>query len=127
MNGKMSRRKIATYVSNSVKDGKIPSQIVTELAAYLIESGRLHELSLIVRTVEDILEQKGIVIATTTSAHELDDTFKTQLKNHIDANEIYLREVINPAVIGGVRLKTPSKTLDTTIAHKLSLLQGAKV
>lgn len=123
----MSRRKIATYVSGFAKDGMLPGDIVEELAAYLIDTGRQHELTLIVRTIEDILEQKGVVIATATSAHGLDDSLKEQLKNFINADEFYLREIIEPAVIGGVRLKTPSKTLDTTIAHKLTLLQSAKV
>ncbi len=127
MSGKISRRKMATYIADSVADGLIPAAKLEELAAYIIDSRRQRELTLIVRAIEDALAERGVVVATVTSAFPLDEALRTAVASQVDATEVRLREVIDPSVIGGVRLQTPSAALDTTIAHKLTLLQGAKV
>ena len=126
MQGKLSRRKLATYVADRVENGVVPDVALLELAGYLIETGRQRELTLVVRAIEDVLEQRGIVVATITSARPLDETTKQDLTGVVTSSEVHLREVIDPSVIGGARLQTPSATLDTTIAHKLTLLQSAK-
>lgn len=127
MPDKLSRRKLARYVADRVTDGTIPEEVLQELAAYLVESDRQRELVLIVRAIEDILEERCIVIATVTTAHKTDSSLAASLQTRINAKELYVREVVNPKVIGGVRLQTPSKTFDSTIAHKITLLQNAKV
>lgn len=126
MQDKLSRRKIARYAADATTNGKVPEAVVREVAAYLLESRRERELELIVRAIEDELEQRGIVVATVTSARPIDDTLRGELARHIDGKDVRLREVVDPNVIGGVRLQTPSRQLDATIKHKLTLLRGAK-
>lgn len=126
MHGTLSRRKIARYVADTVAQGSVPETVVRELAAYVIESGRERELELIVRAIEDELEQRGVVVATVTSARPIDDTLRGELARQIDGKEVRLREIVEPGVIGGVRVQTPSRQMDATIKHKLTLLRGAK-
>ena len=127
MHGKLSRRKLAGYVADSVRDGVVPGDIIAELAAYLIETGRQRELTLIIRTIEDVLAERGMVVATVTSATPLDDALRQAVIARLQADDVRLRDVVNPSVIGGVKVQTPSQTFDTTIAHKLTLLRGAKL
>ncbi len=123
---KLSRRKLARYAADSVVNGSVPAAVIEELAAYLIESRRQRELALVVRAIEDELAERGTVVASVTSAHGLDDELRTAVTARINAADVRLREIVDPGVIGGVRIATPSATLDTTIRHSLTLLRGAK-
>ena len=127
MQAKLSRRKLAQYVVANSKDGIVPSDIIDELAAYLVSSGRQRELTLVVRAIEDMFEESGVVIATVTSARPLDGVVRERLVEKIDAEEVHLREVIDETIIGGLKLETPSASVDVTVRHKLSLLGSAKV
>jgi F-type H+-transporting ATPase subunit delta len=127
MQGKLSRRKIAAYVTSHVKNGVVPSSVLQEVAAYLYETRRLREMTLVVRAIEDALLEKGTVIATVTSARELDSQLRAAVMSQLGSNDVHLREVVDPSVIGGVRIQTPEASYDGTIAHKLNGLRAAKV
>ena len=123
---RLSRRSLALYVADSLAGGaKTP--VVQQLAGYLVESRRTKELELIVRDVEYVLAQKGIVAATVTSAFDLSAETKkavTELiKNQTKATKIELASQIDPSVIGGVKINLPGYELDQTIAHQLTVLK----
>ncbi|HPR09197.1 F0F1 ATP synthase subunit delta [Candidatus Saccharibacteria bacterium] len=123
---KLSRRKIAEYVANTTKDGVVPTGVIAELAAYLADSHRTRELPLVVRTIEDVLAERGQVVARVTTARGLDDSIKQSIRAQINAKEVYFAEAVDPSVIGGVRVETPGKTLDATIIRKLNSIRSAK-
>ncbi|MFZ1249688.1 MAG: F0F1 ATP synthase subunit delta [Candidatus Saccharimonadales bacterium] len=126
---KLSRRKLAVYVADHVKNGTVPAHVMSEVAAYLVESHRLREATLVVRTIEEELEQRGVVVADVTSAFPLDDTMRALIQKQLSASQqeqVSLRETVDPKLLGGVRLQTPSQTLDATVAHKLNQLRLAK-
>jgi F-type H+-transporting ATPase subunit delta len=127
MTTKLSRRKIAQYVAARVRDGQVPASVVQEVAAYLMESRRLRELPLVVRSIEDALAERGVVVATVTSAHVLDETLQRAVKALVGGSTVYLREIVDPSVIGGVRVQTPDASYDGTVQHKLQALRAAKV
>lgn len=124
---KLSRRKLAEYVASQVTHGVIPEAALQEVAAYLYESRRLREVTLVVRSIEDALSQKGVTVATVTSARPLDERLRAIITNQIGSDEVHLREVVDPTVIGGVRLQTPDAAYDATLAHKLNGLRAAKL
>ena len=107
--------------------GRIPSSALLQVAAYLAETRRLREVHLVARAIEDALADDNVVVATVTSARPLDQATRQSIKNRAGNGEVYLREVIEPAVLGGIRLQTPDASYDATIAHKLSGLTAAKV
>ncbi len=127
MQGKLSRRKIAQYVALHTRDGRVAEAVVHEVATYLVESRRLRELPLVVRAIEDVLAERGVVVATVTSARPLDNILREAVKAQAGGSEVHLREVVDPNVIGGVRLQTPDALYDGTVQHKLQALRAAKV
>ncbi len=124
---KLSRRKLAEYVADQAKNGQVPASVVREIAAYLIDSGRVREAELVVRAIEDELAANGIVVADVTSAHELSGEERDNIKRLVGAGTVLFRESIDPNVIGGVRIKTPVATLDATVMNKLQALKRAKL
>jgi len=123
---KISRRKIANYIADGIVRGDEISTLLNQAAAYLIESRRTREADLLVRTIEDALEVRGTTIATAVSAHALSGDLKQAIARLIGAKRLELREVVDPLVLGGVSVKTPSLQLDATIKHKLTVLREAK-
>jgi F0F1-type ATP synthase delta subunit len=127
MADKLSRRKLAQFVADRSNSSKTLHEALESVAAYLIDSRRLRESALIVRAIEDELAARGRVIATLTTARPLDAQLRSQVEALIGAKEVMTREIVDPAVIGGVRIETPGKTLDATIQTKLLALTRAKL
>ena len=127
MQGKLSRRKIAAYVADRYLAGESLDSLIPQVAAYLAEAGRLREADLVARAIEDTLAEKGHVVATVTSAHPLTDAERRDIQTLIGAKHIAMREVVDPEVLGGVRIETPGAQLDATIQNNLIALRGAKL
>lgn len=126
---RVSRRKIASYYADELLAGK--TDIATRLAALLLDTGRVRELDLIVRDIEDALEARGVVVADIASAHILSQATQKDitafLKKQSDAKEVHLRVNVDQALLGGVRINVPGRELDTTLRRKLTLLKASKV
>jgi F0F1-type ATP synthase delta subunit len=123
---RLSRRKIAKYVADNVSKGVAVDEVISEVAAYLIDSRRTRELALVVRAIEDELADRGEVIANVTTARTLDNSLKKSVESLVRAKTIHLRESIDESVIGGVKIDLPGATLDATIKRKLLALRQAK-
>ncbi len=128
MPARLSRRSIAAYYADRVLSGN--KTAVKQLAAYLVETRRIKELTLIIRDVEDELTRRGVLVADIESAYELE----AEAKHHINEflakrydGHVVLRTVVQPELIGGVRIRTPDAELDTTIRRKLKNLQATKI
>jgi ATP synthase F1 delta subunit len=125
---KLSRRKIAAYFADEVVAGR---DVVKLLAAYLIESKRIRETTLIVRDIEAALLERGVLVADIASSHDLaDDTQKAitnYLKDKTKAKDIHLRQSVDASLLGGVRIETPDGRLDTTLRHRLNQLTASKI
>ncbi|QQS19498.1 F0F1 ATP synthase subunit delta [Candidatus Saccharibacteria bacterium] len=127
MQARLSRRKIATYVASQAQNGVVPEHVVEEVAAYLMESRRVRELPLVVRAIEDALADRGVVVATITSARPLDDALRAAVREQTGGTEVHLREIIDPRVLGGIRLQTPDASYDGTVQNKLQALRAVKL
>lgn len=128
MQGKISRRKIAQYAADKIERDGLKSQLIDEIAAYLIESKRLREADLVVRAIEDELAYRGTVIARVTSARPIDASLRKKIEATIQgADRVLVEEIVDPTVVGGVRIETPGKLLDATLKRKILALRQAKV
>lgn len=129
MAGRLSRRAIARTVADRLVAGD--KSVVKELAALLVETGRLRETELILRDIEAALTSRGIVLASITSAHELDETSKAAIKDYVatfyKADSVELETSVSPELLGGVRIVTADSELDATLARKLTKLKAMKV
>lgn len=127
MSSRLSRRSMASYIANGLIEGRDTKQLFLQLAGYLVDSRRTKELSLIVRDIEYNLSEKGIVQGEVISAFELTaETVKaleTLVKDKTNASQVSLSTLVNPSVLGGVKITIPGHELDQTAAHQLTVLK----
>jgi len=124
---RVSRHKMALFVADKLIAGIPAKHALQEVAAYLLETRRIREVDLVVRDIEDALEERGIVVADITSATPLDDSIRTEIRKMVGASSLQLRESVDAAVLGGVRIDTPSKRFDGTIRRKLIELRAKQL
>jgi F0F1-type ATP synthase delta subunit len=121
---KLSRRKLAGNAAARLASGEQKKTVLRDLAAYLIDSGRKSEASLIVRDVESMLMDNGTAIGTVTSARPLSggalksvEAFIKQTDSRI--KQVILREQVDEGLIGGMKLELPGTQLDASVKAKL--------
>ena len=127
------RRKLARYAAERLLAGD--ATVIDELAALIISERREREIDLLVQDIEAELAERGTVVATVESARALDLATKDKIKNLLSSKtnasdqdvKVLLRESIDQALIGGFKLRTPTATLDATIAKKLNDLRAKKI
>jgi F0F1-type ATP synthase delta subunit len=124
---RLSRRVLAEYFVRSLQDGLSEEGLVAQLAGYLVATRRTKESTLIIRDIEMLLGDHGMVVGTITSAFALDTATKQAIEAHIksetNATRVALAEHTDPSVIGGYRINIPGKALDRTIATQLTTLK----
>ena len=123
MRSGLSRSKLASYVVDQLESGH--TDVIRELAAYLIETKRTREAELLIREITEQFERRGIVAAEITSAEPIDESLRTQIAELVGAKKLIISETIDANVLGGIRVTTASRSLDATLAHRLNLLRKA--
>lgn len=127
MAGRLSRRRIADHIASELVDGKNKKLLLQQLAGFLVDTGRTKELDLIIRDIEFSLAEKGHVQASVISAFDLTAEVKKELeafvKSKTDATKVSLSNMVDPSVIGGVKITIPGRELDQTVAHQLTVLK----
>ena len=129
----VSRRKLAKYAAEQIMDGN--DTIMEEIASLLVYEKRQREIELLVRDVEAELAEHGEIVASVESARKLDVDTKREIEKYLmsavgannNKSKVTLKESIDPTLIGGFKLRTPTATLDATIAKKLNDLRAKKI
>ncbi len=128
MSSGIPRRKLALYVTEQLLAGH---NVTKELAAYLLDEHRTREANLIVRDVKVALADRGVLFADIDSASALSEQSRAAiadfLKHATGAKEVHLDESVDANLIGGVRIETPDKRLDTTLRNRLNQLTSSKI
>ena len=123
----LSRRKVAKYAAAQLADGKSVQVVLSELAAYLVDSRQVRDADLLARSIEESLVERGITVATVTSARPLNEKQRSEVIRLINSQDVRLKEVVDPTLIGGIRVEAPGQMLDTSINRKLTALMRAKI
>lgn len=125
---KLSRRKIAAYLADELVAGR---PITQQLAAYLVDSKRTREATLMVRDIEAALSDKGILLADVSTSRSLatdtQQAITERLKQQSGATKVHIRPHVDPHLLGGVRIDTPGQRLDETLRNKLNQLTASKI
>lgn len=125
---KLSRRKIAAYLADELIAGRPVAKL---LAAYLVESRRVREATLMVRDIESALADRGTLLADVSTSRELAADTKKEITDYLQqvsgASSIELRSHVDPHLLGGVRIDTPGSRLDKTLRHRLNQLTASKI
>jgi F-type H+-transporting ATPase subunit delta len=122
---KTSRSKIAsTIAEHTLKNGVSP-EYAKEIAAYLLGEGRVGEVDSLLRDVQALWAEKGYVEVLARTAHTLSHAEKAEIKSQVGARypaakQIIVTEVIDPEIIGGVRLSLANQQLDLSVEAKLN-------
>ena len=124
----ISQRRLAAYVAGQLLASGDKKRLVKELAAYLIETGRVRDLNQVVAAIEEALALRGAVVATVTTARPLSPENKQAIVKQFTPTgaKLYIREQIDPNVIGGFKIELPGSQFDGTVIHKLTTLKGIK-
>ena len=127
MPARTSRRKLARYVAERLMNNDVT--VVDEVAALLSHENRQHEVDLLVRDIQAELAERGLTVATVESARALTDEARSAIMMLLKKPQtvVQLSEVVRPELIGGFKLRTPTATLDATIAKKLNDLRAKKI
>ena len=129
----VSRRKLAKYAAEQILAGN--DAVLEEIAGLLIYEKHEREVDLLVRDIEAELAERGEIVASVESARALDDNTRRKIEQFLasaasDKNskpKVSLRESIDPTLIGGFKLRTPTATLDATVSKKLNDLRAKKI
>lgn len=124
----LSRRQLASYAADELLAKAKPSKIAKELAAILVASRRQNQAELLAEDIGWELERRGKVANTrVTSARKLNDQLRKQItaqvKKAAQVNQVIIDEVIDPQVLGGVRIDTAARSWDRTLRRKLTEIQ----
>lgn len=126
---KVSRRVLSRHIASELQAGKSREAVVRSLAAYIVEYRLQNDIELIVADIALNLARAGHVEADITTARPLDSSLKHAVIEYVkrieSASEIEVREHVDPGVLGGIIIETPSKRFDASIATKLKRLRNA--
>jgi len=97
------------------------------LAAYLMDHNMDADVDLIINDIaHELYEQSGHLIVEVTSARELSDQtreeLKRMLKGETKASAIELSEHTDPDLLGGLIARTPDAVIDASVRTKLKQL-----
>lgn len=123
----LSRRVLANHISGQLIEGVPSRRLAQQLAAYLIESGRLKESSMLLRDINESLAEKGYVNGTVVSAHQLSETTIRSIeqftKEATRATKVTIDPQVDTSMVGGLLLQTPGYQLDSTVKRQLTTLR----
>ena len=127
---KVTSRQIAGALISLLDDGVSPDRVASAAAAYLIQERRSKDRDAVMHDMLELRAAQGNVEAVATSAHDLNDTVRKELKIILSEHfkpgtKVNLRELHDPEVVGGVRVEAPDLQLDLSIKHRLQQLAGA--
>lgn len=124
---RLSRRAVATYVAEQLTSEADSKKVVLQLAAFLVDTRRTKELSLIIRDIQFYLAEAGSVSGVITTATALSAETKKAIEKYIKqqtgASTVALDSFIDPSVIGGVKVNIPGRELDATVSRSLTVLK----
>ena len=111
---------------DSLLEGKASEQTIAILKALLAQprGRRIGELIRYAATI--VADEAGNGIATVTVASALDDDQRTRLQAALGAQydrEVRLNVIIDPAILGGMRVQVGSEVIDGTISNRIADLR----
>lgn len=123
---RISRRKLASFVADTISHGAPADEVINQTAAYLIEARQTHDVELLGRDIEEALMVNGIVIADVTAARPLTSESTSAIAALLGAKQLHVRETADASIIGGILVKVSGKRYDATLRHKLNVLKSTE-
>lgn len=122
---KTPRTRIAQVIADRTLQSGADDKLVREVAAYVLSERRVGELNSLMRDVQEDWAAAGQVEVLAMSAHPLSAEVRRDIESQVkslyqNAKRIIVTEVLDPEVIGGVRLRLANQQLDLSVEAKLN-------
>lgn len=123
----MTRMEIAQYVAENLRTGR--SLAIDQAAAWLVSSGKTRQSRYLVRDVAAIIARTGYIFVKVTTARPMSAGSRLSIEDFVKtatgASSVELELEVDPKVVGGVRIETPTAVLDGTVRTSLAnLVEG---
>lgn len=131
MQNTYSRSKLVDYIVDALGSGIDASKLANEVAAYLIDSGKVNELDSVMRDAKDLRARKsGIVEVDIKTAHDINDATVKQIEmiarqQYPQSKKVTLNKIHDESVVAGASLSLPHSSFDVTVRAKLNRLKEA--
>ncbi len=123
------RKELAKVLTPMIHKSSDPAKLARQIARYLVEQRRTNDVDGLMRDIIALREQDGTVEVTVTSAFPLSQQLKRDIRSLITRSRkdatVIINEVVDPSVIGGMKVETSEQQLDITIQAKLNQLKRA--
>jgi F-type H+-transporting ATPase subunit delta len=107
--------------------GKKASTQTVAILDHLVQQPRGRRIAALLRSAASIVaDEAGLAVATVTTASAIDDKQLTRLAAALSKSsgrELRINHVIDPSIVGGVRVQIGDEVTDGTIATKLTELR----
>lgn len=126
----LSRRRIAREVVRLLAEQPARrGELMAQVAAYLVQTKQAHAAHLLINDIaNELLRRQGTLSAEVRSAFGLSAATRegivAMLKKATGATQVELGETVEPALIGGVVVRTPEAELDASIKRQVNQLAG---
>ena len=122
---KTPRSRISRTIANRTLKAGSTKKLSKEIAAYLLNDGRVGDLDSILRDIQADWAEAGYVEVLASSTFPLSEKVKLDIKSRMKklyprAKRIIVTEIHDEDVIGGVRLNLANQQLDLSIEAKLN-------
>ncbi|MEO5691095.1 MAG: F0F1 ATP synthase subunit delta [Candidatus Saccharimonadales bacterium] len=127
----LTRRAVARYVAEQLISNADTSAVMQQLAAYLIDNGKIKQTASYVTDIETELAVHGVVVADVTTARPLGDmndslrrSIEQLISTQTGGRHVALREHIDKDIIGGIIIRTAGKEYDRSLKGAVRALRS---
>jgi F0F1-type ATP synthase delta subunit len=119
------RARIAGVVASQTLSQGISNDYAREVAAYLLNTGRVGELESLLRDIQADWAQSGYIEVIARSAHPITDTIRNDIADQVrplfpGAEIVHVTDVIDSSIVGGVQIQLADRQLDLSVEAKLN-------
>lgn len=111
-----SRTAVAEYLASHLENGR--SEAVQNVAAFLAAHKKQHQARYLTTEVARLLAEKNYLYARIITARPLSedayDQIEVFLRSQTNCSELELELQVDPDVLGGMRVETPTSVMDAT-------------
>lgn len=123
----VSRRLLARSVAKQLLNGADRKKLIPQLASYLLEYKRTHQVDELIGDIAHELAQAGRLSVTVTTARPLSDDLRRLVTDYIKDTEaveaVKMHEVVDESIVGGIIIETPARRFDASVASSIKQLK----
>lgn len=119
-------KEIALAVVKLIDSGKSQKQLANAVAEYMVSQRRTAEFERVMREVERLRRERGVLEVVATSASSLSDKVESEIRRLYDAKEVKVVRRIDKDLVGGVSLRTLDSQVDLSVRGRLRQLKNSR-